>query len=551
MHQAGSLDEAAAIYQKILKRERYHFDALNLLGVVRYQQGRAREALPLLEAALKKNPQSAAALNHYGLALRAIGRREDALIAFGKSLALQPNLTDSQVNRVRLLLELSRFNEALAGSEAVLAREPHHAEAMLQAGAASQGLGRHLDAVAIFDRLLEARPNEPIIHYNRAIALDSLGRHNEALQGYDRAIALNPNFVGALYNRGDLLDRIGRWPQAIESLEQALAKEPDHPRVHVDLCKLLLSLGRFAQGYQLFERRWSAREHPVMPRPYQQQVWDGRRLDGMLLVWGEQGLGDQILYAGMIDELRMLAARIVLEVEPRLVPLFARSFPGIHVIAAGNVPYDRPIDAQIALGSLCQYLRADWSAFPRRSVGYLVADATRTAALRERIKGDAGRVVGLSWISKNPVHAAAKSATLRDFEMLLRLPNTRFVDLQYGDTTAERTAAERDLGVRVEHLDHVDTTNDIDTLAALIAACDAVVTVSNTTAHLAGALGRPTWIMVPHGRAHLWYWFKEGARSPWYPQVRVRRQQRGQTWTQLLNSCLDEIASAVQMPSAV
>jgi hypothetical protein len=160
--------------------------------------------------------------------------------------------------------------------------------------------------------------------------------------------------------------------------------------------------------------------------------------------------------------------------------------------------------------------------------------------LRARLGG--GRVIGLSWISKAPIGGAQKSAKLVDFASLLRLPGYRFVDLQYGDTSAERDAVERALGIRIERLHDIDTTNDLDGLAALMGACDAVVTVSNTTAHLAGALGRPTVVMVPHGHARIWYWFRDRDESPWYPRVRVWRQRRGQAWSELVA----EVAKALR-----
>jgi ADP-heptose:LPS heptosyltransferase len=124
---------------------------------------------------------------------------------------------------------------------------------------------------------------------------------------------------------------------------------------------------------------------------------------------------------------------------------------------------------------------------------------------------------------------------------LLRVPNCRFIDLQYGDTKAEREAVERDFGVQVERLPDIDTTRDIDGLAALMTACDAIVSVSNTNAHLAGALGRPTWVMVPLGHSKIWYWFREDANSPWYPRVRVRRQRLGQSWGDLVPGVAEEM----------
>jgi hypothetical protein len=308
--------------------------------------------------------------------------------------------------------------------------------------------------------------------------------------------------------------------------------------------QLSLALGRFAEGWELYEYRWTALPGN-QPRPYRQPVWDGNRA-ATLLAWAEQGLGDQILQSGMVPDLAERAARVVMEVEPRLVALFARSFPQAGVVALGEQLYAQPIDAHVPLGSLGRHFRGSWDAFPRRERGYLIADAARTRALRERLAQGGRKVIGLSWVSHNPRSGKSKSARLADFEDILRLPNCRFVDLQYGDTRAEREAVERELGIRVERLDDIDNTNDIDGLAALISACDAVVSVSNTTAHLAGALGTPTWTLVPHGHSRIWYWFKEGERSPWYPRVHVRRQANAQPWRDLAASAADDVSKRLQ-----
>jgi hypothetical protein len=244
----------------------------------------------------------------------------------------------------------------------------------------------------------------------------------------------------------------------------------------------------------------------------------------------------------MLPDLIARTGPIVLEVEPRLVALFARSFPAVTVIGLKPELATVAADAQIPFGSLGGFFRPDWDAFPRRDRGYLTADAARTAALRARLAQDGRRVIGVSWISKAPFGGASKSARLPDFAALLHRPNTRFVDLQYGDTSAERAALRDTLGIEVERLPDIDTMNDIDGLAALISACDAVVTVSNTTAHLAGALGVPTWVMVPHGHARIWYWFRDRPESPWYPRVRVRRQNRGQPWADVVAGVADEVS---------
>jgi len=203
--------------------------------------------------------------------------------------------------------------------------------------------------------------------------------------------------------------------------------------------------------------------------------------------------------------------------------------------------YGRAFNAHEVFGSLPRRLRPTFDSFPRRDCGFLVADPRRAGELRARLtEGDGRLVVGLSWSSANTKVGRFKSAQLRDFEPLLRLPGCRFVDLQYGDTQAERETVARELGITIERLE-VDNRNDIDGLSALMSACDAVVTTSNTTPHLAGALGCPTWVMVPRGRGRFWYWFKDRPDSPWYPQVRVRPIAQGQSWADLVSAIADEV----------
>ncbi len=191
---------------------------------------------------------------------------------------------------------------------------------------------------------------------------------------------------------------------------------------------------------------------------------------------------------------------------------------------------------------------ASFGAISMRSPGVRTVISSQipalTAKLRGRLKCSSEAVIGLSWISQNPTNAAFKTAKLADFESLLRLPRCRFVDLQYGDTSEERAAIEQKFGIRVERLPDVDNTLDIDGLAALISACDLVATVSNTTAHLAGALGRDTRVFVPQGHARLWYWFRDGETSPWYPRVHLHRQANAQRWSDLVATSVPDIAAA-------
>lgn len=471
LHQQGKAKEAEELYTKVLKADRRNFDALHLLGLLKYQLGDNDEGLRLIGAALKIKPNYADALLNYGSVLSALQRHAEALDFFERAVALSPQSARALNNQGNVLAVLRRFDEALSCFDRALALDPNHANTLV----------------------------------NRAYTLLDLGHHAEAIADYERALKLRPN-------------------DADSQMHMAFAE---------------LAMGNFASGWKRYEWRWKSAKaaparHASLPR------WNGQQVNGAILAWGEQGLGDEIIYTGMIADLAKRAKSVVLEVEPRLTKLFSRSFPGMQVIGRGDA-LPTNVTTQSPLPSLGQYLRPDWASFSRSNAGYLVADVDLVTRLRSRLSPNGEKVIGLSWVSKSPAFGQFKTAQLTDFESVLRRPNCRFVDLQYGDTLAERAALKQTTGINVERLDDIDNTNDIDGLAALITACDLVVTVSNTTAHLAGALGKPTLLFVPQSGGRLWYWFNDRHDSPWYPSMRVERQKVGQSWKDLVDASATQV----------
>jgi len=426
-------------------------------------------------------------------------------------LAIKPDYLDALNNRAIALYLLQREEDALAATDAALAIDPRFVGAL----------------------------------NNKGNVLLAQGKFAAALANYEAAIAVDPNFADAMFNCGNALAALDRAGEAERCYDKTIAMQPHVAEIKVNKGLFCLARGRFAEGWPLYEARWSGGMRGVDHRAYALPRWNGEPVD-RLLVWGEQGLGDQVLYASMLADARARATSVVLEIEPRMVALFARSFPDIEVVGLGNELHPGAADAHVPISGLGKFLRPDWASFARSSERYLTADPARATALRERLAADGRAVIGLSWRSSAKTMGRSKSARLHDFEPVLRLPGCRFVDLQYGDTRADREAVARDLGLTVERLDDIDNKDDIDGLAALMTACDAVVTVSNTTAHLAGALGRPTFVFVPFGNSQIWYWFKEADTSPWYPHARVRRQANGQPWCDLIAQSASEVGAVVR-----
>jgi tetratricopeptide (TPR) repeat protein len=533
--------------------------------------GRNEDALASIGCAIALEPRRADLYGSRADILVALGRPEAAVESYDRALALAPDSVDDWCNRGAVLIDLNRHQDAVDSFERALTLAPDFAPAHYNHGNALAALNRHAEALASFDQAIALAPDYADAHNNRANALDrldrpdealasaecalsidpghrgallttgillrKLGRHEEALAACERALSLMPDDAEAPAARADALMELERFDEAVDALDRVIARNPDDTTAKWNKSVLCLNLGRFQEGWSLYENRWVAARGLAL-RPYRQPRWDAERLSGALLLWSEQGLGDEILHASMLPDALECTDDVVLEVEPRLMPLFARSFPEVKVVGLGPVPYRGAVAAQAPLGDLGRLFRTDWESFPQR--GYLVADETRARSLRDRLS-DGRKVVGLSWISKAPVGGAARSVPLREFAALLQLPGCRFVDLQYGDTGDEREAVERELGVRVERLADIDNTNDLDGLAALMTACDAIVTIDNVTVHLAGALGRPTWLMLPHGHSRIWYWFRGRDTSLWYPRVHVRRRQRGQPWAGVVGTVAAEV----------
>jgi tetratricopeptide (TPR) repeat protein len=523
-----------------------HYNRGNaLMSLARYD-----EALACYDRTLALRPGDFLAHYNRGILLIAINRHEEALASFDRALALRPKFPDALINRGKILLDFGRPEDALASFDRALTYRPNDMLALQHRGAALVRLDRFEDVLAAYERVLALDPDHVPSLINRGTALMRLDRHNEALASYARALSIDPNNIDALTNKGSALNDLGMFEEALAAYERALALRPDHPEAKWTRGFILLSRGRFTEGWNDYESRWKAKSFPSKQRDFKQPRWNGARVKGTLLAWGEQGLGDEILHGGMVGDLASHADVVKLEIEPRLANLFARSFPNVQVIPRGDASSYGAIDQQVPLGSIGEYLRPNWQAFPKREQGYLTADRAQVASLRKRLVREGEVVLGTSWVSKNKSFGRAKTASLIDFAPVLGLPGCRVVDLQYGDTRVERETLKAQSGIVLEHLDDIDNMNDIDGLAALISACDLVVTVSNTTAHLAGALGVATWVLVPPGNAGFWYWFKERDDSPWYPRVNVRRLKKGQTWPALVASVAGEISAFVQTAKA-
>ena len=367
----------------MLKAAPNHFDALNLLGIVKAQLGRMGEAHRLLSAAVKINSRAPGAWVNLGHVLHALKRDQEALECFAKARALKPDDVDILNHHANALLSLGRPQEALAEFRELLARVPQHAEARLNCGIAHAALGLLQEAVAEFDSALSLVPGHPAAHYNRGLALYDLGRYAAALEAHDQVLAASPEHAGAWLHRGRALAALNRLDEAVASYGRATAIRKDDPNAHFSEALALLTLGDYRRGFEKYESRWRRSGMPAQ-RGRGRPLWLGEYplARKTVLLHAEQGFGDTIQFARYVPLLAETGAKIVLEVQSELTALMARLDGGATIIARGEAP--PPFDVHCPLGSLPLALRTEPDSVPAQ-IPYLSADDASLAKWSGRI----------------------------------------------------------------------------------------------------------------------------------------------------------------------
>jgi tetratricopeptide (TPR) repeat protein len=507
--------------EKALQSDPHCADAHYNRGNALQALSRYAQALESYDRALAIRPGDRQALNNRGVALHALNRDEEALASYDRALALRPDYAEAYNNRANALRALGREAEALASCERALAIRPDYPEALCNRATALQDLGRHEEALAGSEQALALRPGYIEALNGRGNALQALGRHIEALAAYDGALAIDPLCVEALVNRGNALQALRRFDAALASYAEALRLEPEDAAAHWNEGLTRLALGDFARGWEKYEWRWRNRALKSAPRETGKPLWLGEReiAGRTVLLHAEQGFGDaiqSIRYAPMLAE---RGAHVVVACHRLLRELFA-TVEGVDAVIDPDQPLPS-FDCQVPLMSLPLAFRTTLETIPAR-VPYVSANPDQVAAWRKRLAPYAGqRKIGLAW-KGNPqfTRAAAKSCPVQRLEALVRTAGCAFFSLQKGEAAPPAV---------LDHGRELDTFADT---AALMGALDLVITVDTAAAHLAGALGKPVWILLPF--AADWRWLLDREDSPWYPTARLIRQPRPGDWESVI-----------------
>ncbi len=529
----GRPDEAEASFLHALQLQPDFADAHYNLALTRKQLGRLNEAETAYRLAIQFKPDFAMAHCNLGGILHELGRLDEAGASYRLAIQLNPDYAEAHNNLGNILQELERLDEAAASYRRAIRIKPEYPEAYINLGVILKQQGRAAEAAASFLRALQLNPDYAEAHSNLGVILKEQGRAAEAEASFLRALQIKPGYAEAHSNFGNLLQELGRLDEAEARYRLALQLKPDYAEAHCSLGYTLLLAGRLSEGWQKYEYRWEGGSpKPARPATSLPQ-WRGQTpaTGDSILIFGEQGLGDKLQFSRYLPLLaERFSGRVGVVVPSPLLTLFRRSFQAVEVM--DSPPADQSVwQWHCPLLSLPLAFNTALDTIPNR-VPYLVAEPTRVAYWKSRIAAldlpSSTRKIGMVWKPGSLMKdAALRSLTLQQLAPLLNLPGSTFFNLQ-----KEPDQNKLPWVAAGKLLDWADEFDDFDETAALIMNLDLVIAVDTSVAHLAGALGKPTWLFNRY--ASEWRWMRDRTDTLWYPTMRIFTQQTAGVWDEVV-----------------
>jgi tetratricopeptide (TPR) repeat protein len=603
-HQAGRLAQAEPVYRQVLAVNPNQPEALHLLGLLYHQAGHSQQGLDLILRSVQLAP-TFSSLNNLGEVLRALARHNEAIACYRRAIELNPKFAEAYANLGWALFDLAQLNDAekalaratqlapqrpefhlrlnlvrqkqgdphgavLAGRRAVelapqqaeawsslavslasvkkdaqaleaanraIGLAPNRAEAWVNLGFVHERASRHADAESAYLKAIELNPSYSVAHRNLAAMYDSQNRIEQSIPPLVRALELQPRDIEGWNNLSTLRRRAMDIRGAVQAAETALALNRAHPSSHGNLGLALLTLGDYKRGFAEYEWRWRCDSFTTTPRDFGRPMWDGSDPAGRtIFVHTEQGFGDTIQFVRYVPMLAARGARIILECTLPLRNLLP-SVKGVSkVVVAGVRPPD--FDLHIPLLSLPKIFQTTLETVPNQ-VPYLSVDDERLAQFKQKTGDPDARLrVGLTWAG-NVKPDPARTCPLELLAPLASIPGTSFFSLQKGDNARDIEGAPA--GMKITNLS--DDLKDFADTAAAMLNLDLIITIDTAAAHLAGALGCPTWTMLP--RACDWRWLIGREDSPWYPTMRLFRQPTRGDWQSVISRMADVLRQRV------
>ena len=475
------------------------------------------------------------------------GRFVESLNIF---LDLEKN--DPQDATLKLLIatsyfELKEYAQAMYITKKCLELSPNHHQAHHLLGNILRALKSPQEALKAYDEEIEINPNYPDVLNDKGILFFKLARDDEALESYEKAIRLDASYADPLHNKAIILKRRAQFKEAKTLLHKATQLKKNFYEAFAELANLHLYLCEFKEGWEFYKTRFES-ELRGQKKFASIPAWTNTELQGKTIVlYDEQGVGDQILYGTILRDAFLTHNNFIVITDPRLTSVFKRSFSEVKntvFLGSDNKVDTSAIDYQLAIGDLGQLFRASIKSFAINKDKYLCADLARVGMLKQKIKTNKINC-GISWKSSRDTIGPDKSIEIEEWLPIFQLQAFNFINLQYGDTSRELNLLENEYKIQITDIAELDKFYDIEGLFALIDVCDIVITTSNVTAHIAGALGKKVFLMVPYSKGRIWYWHEGLKQSLWYPSIQIFTQTKAGDWSVPISEIKEEIAKEI------
>ena len=529
LQELGRLDEALASCEKAIYIKSDYADAYYNHGLILYELMRLEEALVSYDTAINIKLDYVDAYFNRGNVLQKLGRIEEALVSYDQVISLKSDYVEAYTNRGIILQELGRIEEALLSYDQAISFKPDYADAYSNRGNVLQELGRIEEALLSYDQAISVKSDYADAYSNRGNALQKLGRIKEALFSYDQALSFRPDYAEAYSNRGVALQDLGRVEEALFNYKQSISFKPDYAESHWNLSLCNLLVGNFKDGLQGYEWRWKRLDiiKTTGVRSFEKPLWLGRESlkDKTILLYAEQGFGDTIQYIRYVTLVAQLGAKVILEVQHPLVNLL-KNIEGVSQIFAqrDTLPV---FDFQCPLSSLPLAFKTELHTIPSVS-HHITSCREKVAKWQTKLGEKANSRVGLVWTGSTG-HKKDYNRSITLAKLISHLPsNFDYVCLQkeIRDIDKELLAKHNEIKYFSNLLE------DFTDTAALCELMDVVISVDTSVAHLAGTLGKPTWVLLSFSPD--WRWLLDRDDSPWYPSVKLYRQENIGNWDGVL-----------------
>jgi tetratricopeptide (TPR) repeat protein len=533
----GDLATATTQYRQAVQLAPQADEVHTRLGDVLQLQGQIEEAIACYQQVLRRNPTSTRALTNLGVALQGQGQLEAAIDCFRQVLMLDPESSEALVNLGVALKEQGQFEAAADCLEDAIQRMPTSAVAYNNLGLLRHEQGQFEVALQHYRQAIQLRPDYAKAHSNLGVLLQAQGQLAEAVAHLQHALRLQPDYIEAYCNLGVLLQAQGHVEDAIATFERALQYKADFVQAHWNRAVAWLLSGNFQQGWREYEWRWRRPDSP--PPAFSQPRWDGTPFPQQtLLIYAEQGLGDTIQFVRYLPRVAARGKHVVLACQPALARLL-RTCPGVQtlVVKDRTEMACQPFDLYIPLLSLPGIFETIAATIPA-DVPYITAEPELVQQWRARLGAEEAFRVGLVWAG-NPSHKndRNRSCSLATLAPLAHFPHLALFSLQTGPAAGQIDQPPPGM---VLH-DVGRTLGDFADTAAVIAHLDLVITVDTAVAHLAGAMGKPVWTLLPF--APDWRWGRYSAHTPWYPTMRLFRQPAPGAWEAVCQSVVEALTT--------